>query len=88
MCSLDCDAMTVLWQNDCIILSFYYIFFIQISNVTSFVKKFFDLMCILDCDEMTFLWPNDYIIMSYYYILFIRISNVTTFAKENFGLDV
>ena len=87
MCSIDCDEMTVLWRNDSIILSFYYILSIRISNVT-LLKKFFDWMCSLYCDEMTVLWPNDCIVLSVYYISFIRISNVTTFAKENFGLDV
>ena len=41
MCSLDCDEMTVLWPNDCIIMSYYYTLFIKISNVTTFVKEVF-----------------------------------------------
>ena len=88
LCSLDCDEMTVLWPNDCIILSFYYILFIWISNVTSFEKEVSDWMRSLDCDEITVLQPNDCITISYYYILFVRISNVTTFVKEVFWLDV
>ena len=39
MCSLDGDEMTVLWPNDCIIMSYYYIVSIKISNVTTFVKE-------------------------------------------------
>ena len=41
MCRLDCDEMTVLWTNDCIILSFYYNLLIQMSNVATFVKEVF-----------------------------------------------
>ena len=41
MCSLDCDEMTVLWPNDCIILSFSYILSIIVSNVLTSVKEVF-----------------------------------------------
>ena len=88
MCSLDCDGMTVLWPNDCIIMSYYYILSIIISNVITFVKEVFWLDVLFRFDEMTVLWPNDCIIMSYNYILFIRISNVITFVKEVFRFDV
>ena len=43
MCGLDCDEITVLWPNDCIVLSVYYIWFIWISNVTTFAKENFGL---------------------------------------------
>ena len=82
MYSLDCDEMTVLWPNDCMNISYYYILSIRMSNVTTLVKEVFDWMCSLDCDEITALQPNDCITISYYYILFVRISNVTTFVKE------
>ena len=88
MCSLDCDKITVLWPNDCIVLSFCHILFIWISNLTIVVKEVFDWMYGLDCDQMTVLRSNDCIILSFYYILFIWISNVTTFVKEVFWLDV
>ena len=39
MCSLDCDEMTVLLPNDCIIMSYYYILSIRISNVAILVKE-------------------------------------------------
>ena len=35
--------MTVLLPNDCIVLSFYYILFIGLSNVTPFAKEVFVL---------------------------------------------
>ena len=38
---LDCDVMTVLLPNDCIIMSYYYIVSIRISNVKTFVKEVF-----------------------------------------------
>ena len=65
MCRFDCDEMTVSWPNDCIIFSFYYNLFIQMSNVTTFEKKFVDWKCSLDCDEMTVVtkWLRDYVLL-------------------------
>ena len=53
MPGLDCDQMTVLWPNDCIIMSSYYILSIRISNITALVKEVFWLNVCVDCDEIT-----------------------------------
>ena len=52
MPGLDCDQMTVLWPNDWIILSFYYVLTIRVLNVTTFVKEVFWL------DVWFRLWRN------------------------------
>ena len=67
MFSLDCDEMTVLQPNDCIIMSFYYIDLLEYQMLELLWKKFFDWMCSSDCDEMIVLWTNDFIISSFYY---------------------
>ena len=82
MSGLDCDEMTVLWTNDCIVCLFIIYFQLENQLLHLLLKKFFDWMCSLDCDKMTDLWPNDWGILSFYYILLIRISNVTTFVKD------
>ena len=58
MCSLEYDEMTVLWPNDCIIMSYYCILFIKYQMVQLLLNKFSDWMCSLDCDEMTVLWQK------------------------------
>ena len=54
MHGLDCDEMTVMWPNDCIILSFYYILSMRIWNVRPFVKEVFWL------DAWYRLWWSDW----------------------------
>ena len=66
MPGLDCDKITVLWPNDCVILSFYYILSVKISYVTTFVKEVFWLNALFRLDKITVLWPNEYIILSFY----------------------
>ena len=51
--------MTVLWPNECIILSFYLILFVRIPNVTTFVKEVFWLYVKLRLWQKDCLWPND-----------------------------
>ena len=54
------DEMAGLWPNDCIIFVFYYIFLVFTSNLTTFVKKVFELDVLFKLLWNYSFWPDDF----------------------------
>ena len=79
MVGLDFDSMTVLWPNECIVLTFYFLLSNRIADLT-FVREDF-YMPSLDYDEMSILWQYDCKLFDFSHLLSIRIPNATTYVK-------
>ena len=82
-----------LWPNDWVIIYFYCILSIRISNEAICIRKAFGLDAWfimtkwLFYDEMTVIWTNGFKIINFTYMLSIRMSNEMTYVKEVFWLD-
>ena len=86
MVGLDFDSMTVLWPNEYIVLTFYFLLSNRIADlITFFIEDFY--MPSLDYDEMSILWQYDCKLFDFSHLLIHQNTKCNNLCKIIFGSD-